>query len=224
MGLRPGRTCRYPYGQAWARTSHRKPRKSFVKGAPHPKVRQYSMGVDKQYDLEVTLVAQKPIQLRDNCLEAARQAVNKFLEKNISQNFFLQVTRYPHLVLREHSALGVAGADRISKGMKLAFGRPKGRLVRLRAGDAIFTARIYYKDLNLLKEGLIRAARKLGGGFKIVSRDISKDPINLARKEHAFKMKEELKPVAAGVTATLPATGAQSTSVPETQNIGTLKK
>ncbi|NYZ78484.1 50S ribosomal protein L16 [Candidatus Micrarchaeota archaeon] len=227
MGLRPARTCRYVRGHVWARISRRKPRKSYVKGAPHPKVRQYNMGVDKRYDLEVTLVAQRPMQLRDNCLEAGRQAANKFLEKNIFQNFFLQVSKYPHLVLREHSALGVAGADRISKGMKLAFGRPKGRLARLKNGDAVFTARVYYKDLNPMKDGLIRAARKLGGGFKIVSRDISKDPINLARKEHVFKTKEEPKPVAAAATA-VPAAGtapgAQGAAAPEVQKAGASKK
>jgi len=164
------------------------------------------MGVDKRYDLEVTLVAEKPMQLRDNALEAARQAANKFLEKHVFQNYFLQVTKYPHLVLREHSALGVAGADRISKGMKRAFGRPKGRLARLQPGDVVFTARIYAKDLSLLKESLKRAARKLGAGFKIVSRDISNDPINLARTEHVFKTKEEPKPTAA--------VGAPSTAGP----------
>jgi len=204
MGLRPARTCREPSGQAWARISRKKPRKSYVKGAPHPKVRQYNMGVDKRYDLEVTLVAEKPVQLRDNALEAARQAANKFLEKRVFQNYFLQVTKYPHLVLREHSALGVAGADRISKGMKRAFGRPKGRLVRLQPGEVVFTARIYAKDLSLLKEGLKRAARKLGAGFKIVLRDISNDPINLARTEHVFKTKEEPKPT---VVAPAPTTG-----------------
>jgi len=214
MGLRPARTCREPRGHAWARTSRKKPRKSYVKGAPHPKVRQYNMGVDKRYDLEVTLVAEKPMQLRDNALEAARQAANKFLEKNIFQNYFLQVTKYPHLVLREHSALGVAGADRISKGMKRAFGRPKGRLARLRPGEAVLTARVYVKDLSLLKQGLTRAARKLGAGLKIVLRDITNDPINLARTEHVFKTKEEPKPAAAAGAAPTGGPAAPATPAP----------
>ncbi len=218
MGLRPARTCREPRGHAWARISRRKPRKSFVKGAPHPKIRQYNMGVDKRYDLEVTLVVAKPMQLRDNALEAARQAANKFLEKNVFQNFFLQVTKYPHLVLREHSALGVAGADRISKGMKRAFGRPKGRLARLEPGDTVFTARIYARDLGLLKEALNRAARKLGGGLKTVLRDITNDPVNLARTEHVFKTKEESKPAAAptGAAAPVAAPSTGSTTSPPT--------
>ncbi len=194
MGIRPAKTIREVKGQVWSRISRKKPRKSFVKGAPNPKVRQYNMGTDKRYETEVDLIPEYSLQVRDNALEAARQAANKYLEQNLMANYFLQVAVYPHLVIREHAALGVAGSDRISKGMKLAFGRPKGRMARVQAGQAVFKARIMAKDIAVVKEAFMRAKLKLGGKYSCLIRDITKDAINNARKEHVFKKREEEKP------------------------------
>ncbi|MBI3587891.1 50S ribosomal protein L16 [Candidatus Micrarchaeota archaeon] len=195
--------------------SRRKPRKSYVKGAPHVKVRQYNMGTDKRFDIEVELVADGNIQLRDNAIEAARQAANKYLEKKLLDNYFFQVVAFPHLVLREHSALGVAGADRISKGMKRAFGKPKGRMARVRAGEAIFRGRIASAQLPEMKEALRKAHTKLSGTYTVVSRDITADSVNLLRSLVGRKMKkkvEEVKveeaaaaPTAEGAVAAAPA-------------------
>ena len=203
MGIRPAKTIRDWKGQPWSRISKRRPRKSFVKGAPHPKVRQYNMGTDKRFELEVHLVPEINIQLRDNSIEAARQAANKYLEKKLMDNFFLQVVAFPHMVVREHSALGVAGADRISKGMKAAFGKPKGRMARVRAGEPVFRARILKKDLATLKEALRRSQRKMSGNYQLIVRDITTDVVNLARSLIGRKMKkkEEEKPVVAEAAA-----------------------
>lgn len=205
MGIRPAKSIREWKGQAWARTSQRKPRKSYVKGAPRSKVRQYNMGTDKRFEIEAHLCPRARIQLRDNQLEAARQAANKYLEKNLVDNFFMSMVAYPHLVIREHSALGVAGADRISKGMKRAFGKPKGRMARVRQGDSVFIARIMKKDLPVLKEAYRRAQLKLSGTFNVVLLDITADAKNLARSVIGRKMKkkekEEVKPAAVAAPA-----------------------
>lgn len=203
MGLRPAKTIRELKGQPWARISRSKPRKSFVKGAPRPKVRQYNMGTDKRFELEVEVVPDYGLNLRDAAIESARQAANKYLEKTLLDNFFLQVVSYPHLVVREHSALGVAGADRISKGMKKAFGKPKGRMAQVNAGHAVIRGRIMKKDLPVLKEAFKRGQAKLSGSFTLVIRDITQDPKNLARSIIGRKMKkrEEEKPVEAAVPA-----------------------
>lgn len=191
-GIRPAKTIRTLKAQPWTRTSRRKPRKSYVKGVPHTKIRQFNMGADKRYDLEIELVAKVPIQLRDNALEAARMAANKLLEKELPGNYFVQVVCYPHLVLREHSALGVAGADRISKGMKRAFGKPKGRVARIHVGDAIYRARVYSSAVNTVKRAFKRASIKLSGHYEIRIRDITNDPANLARKLTAEVIKEKV--------------------------------
>lgn len=170
MGLRPAKTIRTVSGQPWTRKSIAKPRQSFVKGAPHPKVRQYDMGVDKQYELEVTLVAQQRVRVRDNALEAARQIANKYLEKHLAGNYFLKLVTFPHVILREHTLLGVAGADRISKGMKLAFGKPRGTAADVKPGDRVFVARCFKKDLQTMKTALTRAQRKMSGKYSLVVR------------------------------------------------------
>lgn len=167
MGLRPAKTTRSTKGQPWTRKSVAKPRQSFVKGSPHPKVRQYDMGIDKQYELEVKMVAEEPIRLRDNAIEAARQIANKYLEKFVAGNYFMKIIPYPHAIIREHTLLGVAGADRISKGMKLAFGKPRGTAAQINAGDEVFIARCFKKDLPTVKTALTRAQRKMSGKYRL---------------------------------------------------------
>ncbi|MFH1257853.1 MAG: 50S ribosomal protein L16 [Candidatus Micrarchaeota archaeon] len=219
MGLRPARTVRVSQGQPWARMSNRVPRKSYVKGAPRPKVRQYNMGVDRFYESEVSLSADKDVQLRDNALEAARQVAVKFLEKHLPAQYYFGILKYPHLVIREHSALGVAGADRISKGMKRAFGRPKGRMARIKHGEALFVVRVSTKDLAVVHDALRRAKQKMSGQFSEKVRDIREDPKNRAKigKEIVMKVKvtEENKkeegPVASAVVA---AEGAEAGKEP----------
>ena len=207
MGLRPARTCRDDHGQPWARMSRATPRKCFVKGAPRPKVRQYIMGADKFYELQMDLVAQDEVRLRDNALEAARQISNKYLGKNLPLNYYFQILKYPHYVIREHSALGVAGSDRISKGMKLAFGKPKGRTAAVWKGESVFRARFMNEDLPVVKEAIRRGRAKLSGFFKMVTTDISKEEWNIAKGTVAkvFKVKEEAKPEAAAAAPGAPA-------------------
>ena len=191
MALRPAKTIRESQGQPWTRISQKKPRKSYVKGAPRPKIRQYNMGTDKFYDIEVRMTTEGPIQIRDNAIEAARQISVKYLEKNIPGNYYVGILKYPHLIIREHTALGVAGADRISKGMKMAFGRPKGRMARVKGGEAVFIARVAKKDLNLVKEAFKRAQLKLSGKFKLMVNDITKEQKNIAKigKEVTLEVK-----------------------------------
>ena len=193
MGLRPARTVREVKAQPWTRISRKKPRKSYVKGAPNSKVRQFNMGSDRFYDLQIELVLEGPIQLRDNAIEAARQAINKHLEKNLQTNYFLQVLKFPHLVIREHSALGVAGADRISKGMKLSFGKPKGRMARIATGEGVFRARVDKSALSVAKVAFKRGQLKLSGHYTLIVQDITAQPWNLVKKGKAavsFKKKE----------------------------------
>lgn len=191
MGLRPAKTVRVLQGQPWARISNRKPRKSFVKGAPRPKVRQYNMGTDQFYDTQVDLVASSDIQLRDNAFEAARQVAVKYLEKHLLGQYFFGILKYPHLIAREHSALGVAGADRISKGMKRAFGRPKGRFARIYAGDSVFRIRVAGGPaaLHEVKEAYRRAKLKMSGSYHEVATDIRQNALNMSKIGKVIVMK-----------------------------------
>ena len=81
MGLRPARTCRGADKMPFTRYSKSKPRKSYIKSMPHPVLHIYQMGSPGQYDTTLQLVTKEAVQIRDNSLESARQAVNKHLEK-----------------------------------------------------------------------------------------------------------------------------------------------
>jgi large subunit ribosomal protein L10e len=172
MGLRPGRIVREINKQAWTRFSKKKPWKSYVKSMPHNAVQVTTMGNQKgYYTKRVDLVATRPIQVRDNALEASRQAANKYLEAKILNKYHLFLRVQPHHVIREIKMVFGAGADRIQKGMKHAWGRPSDRAARMYPGTIIFTARIQPEDLPHVKEAFRRAKIKLSGSYRIVTID-----------------------------------------------------
>jgi len=161
MALRPGRTTRR-LKRPWTRVSKKKPRKSYVVGAPFARIHIFNMGnPNKQFDTHLHLVASHSVQIRDNALESARIVSNKFLEKIIPDNYFFKVLVFPHNVLREHSMATGAGADRFSSGMRLAFGKPSGRAARIMVGQKIMTLKIEKKNLDVGRLALKRASKKL---------------------------------------------------------------
>ncbi len=166
--LRPARTMRYPNSQAWARYSLKKPRKNYIRALPHTSLLIFNMGVDNPgYDLKMTMNPQRDIQLRSNALEAARQVANKYLETTIPQGYFFKVLVYPHNVIREHKMATGAGADRISQGMSLAFGRPISIAARIREDQPIFMIKTSAKNRQVVNEAFRRASSKLSGTYKI---------------------------------------------------------
>ncbi len=173
MGIRPGRTIREPR-RAWSRTAKRVANKAYVKGVPDSKIHMFEMGSPSkksQFDLQIDLVVQKKVQIRDSALEAARVSANKLFEKKILlENYFFKVRVYPHQCLREHSMLTGAGADRLSDGMRLSFGRPNGRAAVVTDGQTVMTIYTTKKFREDGWIGLERAAKKMPGGFIIVEK------------------------------------------------------
>jgi large subunit ribosomal protein L10e len=166
--LRPARTCRTPNSQSWARYSLRKPRKNYVRALPHTSLLVFRMGVNNDnYDMEVTLDTEIPIQLRSNSIEAARMVANKYLESNIPNMYYFVVKSYPHNVIREHKMATGAGADRISQGMSLAFGSPVSLAARLGAKQSVFMVRSNSENAPIVKHALKRAMSKLSGSYTI---------------------------------------------------------
>jgi len=155
------------HSQAWARYSLKKPRKNYVRALPHTSLLVFNMGVEKgDYDLELTLHSEQPIQIRSNSIESARQAVNKYLETEIPQGYSFKVLVYPHNVIREHKMATGAGADRISRGMSQAFGRPTSIAARVKRGQPIFKIRTMKSNKKIAQEAFRRAATKLSGTYK----------------------------------------------------------
>jgi len=172
--LRPARTMSKLHSQSWSRYSLKKPRKNYVRALPHTSLLVFNMGVRKDtYDLEVTLRPMEMIQLRSNALEAARQTTNKYLETNIPQEFEFKVLVYPHSVIREHKMATGAGADRISRGMSQAFGRPTFVAARVKVDQAVFMVRTNKQHKAVVAEAFRRAASKLSGTYKVRTSSIT---------------------------------------------------
>ena len=168
MGLRPARTCREIKHQSWSRYSKKKPRKSYIKSMPHMALNITSMGnPNGYYTLRSDLVSKEGIQIRDNALEAGRLAVNKLLETKIPSNYHFFVRVYPHEIIRERKVVLGAGADRIQKGMKHAWGRPADRAARVHKRTTVYTVRMKKEDISLVKEAYKRAKIKLPGHYSI---------------------------------------------------------
>lgn len=138
-------------------------RKKFMGGVPYPKITTFTLGNQKKtFDVEFRMIAEETCQIRHIALEAARVSINrKLLEHLGPENYYLQIRPYPHHVLREHKMATGAGADRISSGMKLAFGRPVGTAARVSSGDIIMVARTNAEGARFLKQALEKGSIKL---------------------------------------------------------------
>ena len=169
MALRPAKCVRDMDKPAWTRYSRRRPRKSYIKAMPHLYLNQYRMGTRKEdYDTKISLVAKEDVLLRDNALESARQAVNRYLEKSIAGSYYFVITQFPHHVIRENKMVAAAGADRIQQGMRRAFGKPTSRSARVKKGKAVFVVYTYKKNLPIVKTALSKAPKKLSASYSII--------------------------------------------------------
>ena len=143
-------------------------RKDYVPGAPRPKVIRYTMGSSDEFEYSLSLVAKNPVKVTSRALESARITANKYLESNLTRsNYRLQISVYPHEIIREHKQMGFAGADRLSQGMRKAFGRPTGRAARLSQKQAILTVKVGKDNIDVAKTALIRASKKLPSKWNV---------------------------------------------------------
>lgn len=173
MSIRPGRCYHHVKAKPWTRTSIHTPRRSYVKGVPASKIHQFEVGsakVAETLPLVYHLVSSRDVQLRSNCLEAARMAATKYLAGELGETgFFLKILTYPHHVLRENALATGAGADRFSQGMCHPFGKPIGQAARVAEGQRIIMVRTPAGSDAVVKEALRRAATKLAGTCRVVA-------------------------------------------------------
>ena len=74
---------------------------------------------------------------------------NRLLEKTLTKDYHLRVKVYPFHVLRENALATGAGADRLSTGMKLAYGKPVGSAARVHEEQTLFELRINKVNLRV---------------------------------------------------------------------------
>ncbi|MBS3142703.1 50S ribosomal protein L16 [Candidatus Woesearchaeota archaeon] len=136
---------------------------SYIRANPAKKVVRYDMGdISKSYEYQIDLLSDRDVQIRDNALESARQTANRLLEKNIGQGqYYFKIRVYPHHILRENPLASGAGADRLSTGMKMSFGKPIGSAAQVREKQKILTVKVNKAHIEAAKKALHRASSKL---------------------------------------------------------------
>src|SRR3989454_4725903 len=133
MTRKPGSMYREIRGQAYAQ-------KRYMGGVPGIRISQFDIGDPRtKFPVKIHLVAAEACQIRHIALEAARISANRYIAKKAGNAYHLKLRLYPHNVLRENKIATGAGADRISEGMRAAFGAPVGTAARGEPGTKVCT-------------------------------------------------------------------------------------
>jgi large subunit ribosomal protein L10e len=148
-------------------------RREYITGVPGSKIAQHQMGDlhkdPDEYPVQLSLVTDETCQLRHGALEAARLSANRHLIKSLGEgNYKMSLRKFPHHVLRENKQATGAGADRVSDGMRLSFGKPVGSAARVEAGDKLFTVWCTPDQADVGKDALRRAYNKLSPPCRVV--------------------------------------------------------
>ncbi|SEH36686.1 LSU ribosomal protein L10AE [Halopenitus malekzadehii] len=147
-------------------------RREYITGIPGSKIAQHNMG-DLQadpddYEVEISLRVEETLQIRHGSLESARLSANRHLLTEIGEGEYKMVLRkFPHQVIRENKQATGAGADRVSDGMRQAFGKPVGTAARVMVDEAVFTAYCDPEDASAVKEAFRRAYNKMSPSCRI---------------------------------------------------------
>lgn len=136
-------------------------RREYMGGVPDPRITQFEHGTKGDYSVRLSLRAVESCQIRHIAIEAARISANRFLAKRVgTSNYFLKILIYPHNVLRENKLATGAGADRISDGMRGAFGKPIGTAARVTRDQPLMIIETMPNNFKYAKEALKRASAK----------------------------------------------------------------
>ena len=142
-------------------------RREYMGGVPACRIAQFCGGTHGKYQYSLTLIVKELCQIRDMAFEAARISATKYLQEHAGTNFFLRIRPYPHAVLREHKQATGAGADRVSSGMRAAFGKAVGQAVRVKPGRKIFTIEVNKDNFETAKVAMRKARMKLPTPCKV---------------------------------------------------------
>jgi len=161
MTRKPGSMYREIRGQAYAR-------KEYMGGVPQIRISQFDIGDPRtKFPVKIHLVAAEACQIRHIALEAARISANRYIAKKAGNAYHLKLRLYPHNVLRENKIATGAGADRISEGMRAAFGAPVGTAARVKPGTKVFTISTTEDHVDDAKEALRKGGVKLPTPWRI---------------------------------------------------------
>lgn len=169
MGLRPNR-CYRKIERPYTRHAARVQKKDFIGGVPGVRTRQFVMGNQtRDFDCVIDVVARQSSQVRDNALESLRLKLVREFTKNVGKdNWVFKIRQYPFHILRENKLASGAGADRVSSGMKHAFGKTIGRAAQIKNGDIILSAVVDKQFVDKVKKILDKVRYKVNIHYDLI--------------------------------------------------------
>ncbi len=177
----------------YTRWSKRK-QKGFIKMVPAQKIVKFAMGKGGEYNsgklpliLTVVNAEKVQVQIRHNALEACRQVLNKKLNEALNGQYFLKVVPFPHHIQRENRMLTGAGADRLSSGMQLSFGKAIAKAALLKKEAPLFIIAVSTdKGVRVARSALKEIKSKLPLKIRVDFKDLTKEKVkeNKTAKEN----------------------------------------
>ena len=113
-----------------------------------------------EFPIRLELTADNPCQIRDSALEAARQVANATIRSVAANQYALRMHTYPHQILRENKQATGAGADRVSQGMRCAFGKNVGTAARVKRGQRVISLHVHPENYLTARDALRKASMK----------------------------------------------------------------
>ena len=144
-------------------------RREYMGGIPASRITQFVLGNKTgDFPVQILLSATEKCQVRHNALESARITVNRAMEKKVgSANYRVNIRVYPHVVLRENKQATGAGADRVSQGMRAAFGKVVSTAAEIKPGQIIITVETTEPFIEQAKSALRKAGMKIPSPCKV---------------------------------------------------------
>ncbi len=149
-------------------------RREYMGGVPGSKIVQFDMGnLSENFPVELSIVVEETCQIRHTALEAARTGINRQLQKEVGRaNYHFKIRTFPHHVLRENKQATGAGADRVSEGMRLAFGKAVGTAARVERGQKVFSVWTSPQHAEKAKASLKRGIYKIPTPARIIEEQV----------------------------------------------------
>lgn len=144
-------------------TQHAYTRRKYMGGVPGLRILHFQSGNQTtNFPVSLDLVVEERGQIRHTALEALRITAVRYMDKKAGrENYHLHVRPYPHHVLRQNKQASGAGADRVSMGMRLSFGKAIGTAARMDAGQVVMTIKTVARAIPFAKEALRKAQNKI---------------------------------------------------------------
>ena len=141
-------------------------RRKYIGGVPNNRIMQFHVGNRRaaetgQFQVVLELRADNDVQIRHTALEAARVVSNSTIRNQAgAQGYALRVHTFPHHVLRENKQATGAGADRVSQGMRCAFGKNVGTAARVKRGQRVISIQVNADHYLTARDALRKASMK----------------------------------------------------------------